>query len=167
LSAISVLSKPKTMASACRECGQPFAEACAHCHEQLCMVCSGTMQHGLPYCDGCEPEPDAVEEVPARRRIMTRTPLPDGSAAAVFYTDQVKVFQDRGAALKELGGNVRCISHCGRVRKVAGSSTFLKCRLATSDPPCRWVRLLAQSCGRIQPLGWSTVQILSQLGSED
>ena len=99
-----------------------------------------TVPKDLPHDDDDQKDDDG-KGAPVRR-VMHKTALPEGSATASFYTDQVKNFDSRDEALRDLGGNIRCVGHCCRVRKVAGNLTFLKCRLHTSDPPCTWVGLL-------------------------
>ena len=40
--------------------------------------------------------------------------------------------------------NVCCQSHAARVVKKVGNSTFLRCRLRSSTPPCLWAALLVE-----------------------
>ena len=89
--------------------------------------------------------PLAFVKTASARAVIKKPAKPQGAPQSfAFYSKPVKAFESRGAAFEALGMNVCCQSHAARVVKKVGNSTFLRCRLRSSTPPCLWAALLVE-----------------------
>ena len=89
--------------------------------------------------------PLAFVKTASARAVIKKPAKPQGAPQSfAFFSKPVKAFESRGAAFEALGMNVCCQSHAARVVKKVGNSTFLRCRLRSSTPPCLWAALLVE-----------------------